>query len=91
MNSVNKKHHLKYFQPKIAQQRQTKTYLQSINVTKKFGQNKIRFHSNWRKGRDSNPRYTYMHSSFRDCPNRPLWHLSVIKCMLIRHFLQDLF
>ena len=34
MNSVNKKHHLKYFQPEIAQQRQVKTYLQNINAIK---------------------------------------------------------
>jgi hypothetical protein len=30
----------------------------------------------WRRGWDSNPRYPYEHNSFRDCPNRPLWHPS---------------
>ena len=30
-----------------------------------------------RRGRDSNPRYSFPHNSFRDCHNRPLCHLSV--------------
>src|ERR1700743_1372970 len=29
-----------------------------------------------RRGRDSNPRYSFPHNSFRDCHNRPLCHLS---------------
>jgi hypothetical protein len=29
-----------------------------------------------RRGRDSNPRYPYGHTGFRDRPNQPLWHLS---------------
>jgi hypothetical protein len=28
-----------------------------------------------RRGRDSNPRWTGAHNSFRDCPIQPLWHL----------------
>src|SRR6185437_13357749 len=31
----------------------------------------------WRRGWDSNPRSSYPDSSFRDCPIRPLSHLSV--------------
>ena len=30
----------------------------------------------WRRGWDSNPRSSYPDSSFRDCPIRPLSHLS---------------
>ncbi len=29
-----------------------------------------------RRGRDSNPRYTCVHTGFRDRPDRPLRHLS---------------
>jgi hypothetical protein len=32
----------------------------------------------WRRGWDSNPRSSYPDSSFRDCPIRPLSHLSDI-------------
>ncbi len=32
----------------------------------------------WRRGWDSNPRSSYPDSSFRDCPIRPLSHLSVM-------------
>jgi hypothetical protein len=34
------------------------------------------FVRNWRRGRDSNPRYTCAHNGFRDRPIQPLWHLS---------------
>ena len=27
-----------------------------------------------RRERDSNPRYSFEHSSFRNCPIHPLWH-----------------
>ena len=30
-----------------------------------------------REGRDSNPRWTGAHNSFRDCPIQPLWHLPI--------------
>ena len=30
----------------------------------------------WRTGRDSNPRYTFMYTRFPGVPVRPLWHLS---------------
>ena len=31
-----------------------------------------------REGRDSNPRWTGAHNSFRDCPIQPLWHLPML-------------
>ena len=31
---------------------------------------------NWRRGRDSNPRYACTHNGFRDRPIKPLWHPS---------------
>src|SRR5271168_2342301 len=31
---------------------------------------------NWRRGRDSNPRWAFTHSGFQDRRNRPLCHLS---------------
>ena len=30
----------------------------------------------WRRGRDSNPRYPCGHTGFRNRPIQPLWHLS---------------
>jgi hypothetical protein len=39
----------------------------------------------WRRGWDSNPRSSYPDSSFRDCPIRPLSHLSVCRlCLKLR-------
>ena len=35
--------------------------------------------SSWRRGWDSNPRYPFGYSSFRDCPLQPLAYLSVIE------------
>src|SRR5262245_10631979 len=32
----------------------------------------------WRRGWDSNPRYACTHNGFRDRPDRPLRHLSVV-------------
>src|SRR3972149_3456799 len=34
------------------------------------------YKSLWRRGWDSNPRYTCAYSGFRDRPVQPLWHLS---------------
>ncbi len=36
----------------------------------------------WRRGRDSNPRWPSDHSSFQDCPFRPLTHLSATTFLL---------
>ena len=36
----------------------------------------------WRRGRDSNPRNPCELNSFRNCPIRPLWHLSIYKIIL---------
>ena|SRR5579864_1444261 len=36
----------------------------------------------WRRGRDSNPRWPSDHSSFQDCPFRPLTHLSLTTFLL---------
>ena len=33
----------------------------------------------WRRGRDSNPGWSYLHNSFQDCRFRPLSHLSISK------------
>src|SRR5450756_869438 len=33
-------------------------------------------HADWRRGRDSNPRWAFTHSGFQDRRNRPLCHLS---------------
>ncbi len=35
----------------------------------------------WRRGWDSNPRSSYPDSSFRDCPIRPLSHLSALSML----------
>ena len=44
--------------------------------TNSLGANELR--TQWRRGRDSNPRYPGGYTGFRNRPIRPLWHLSAV-------------
>src|SRR4030042_5768106 len=36
----------------------------------------LTYKDTWRRGRDSNPGWSYPHNGFRDRPVQPLWHPS---------------